>query len=80
MRQGFVSGAALLSVGTAPAGCPVPAFISVNDLMNATNASLLVNPNTTASGPARSCQEFMKTALDCGNNNLNFVQSRPCRF
>lgn len=80
VRQGFVSGGAILSVGTAPAGCSVPAFVSVNSLMSAANASLLVNPNTTASSPVRSCQEFMKTALDRGNNNLNFVQSRPCRF
>jgi hypothetical protein len=33
-----------------------------------------------ASGPDRTAQEAVKTALDRANNNLNFVQSTPCAF
>lgn len=88
VRQGLVVGTKFLSVGAAPAGCTVPGlsggFITVNDLMSAANStsnhSLMTDSVTTMSGAARSCQEFMKTALDRGNNNLNFVQTRPCPF
>jgi hypothetical protein len=45
--------------------------------MSAANSSLASNPITTASGPARTCQEFMKNALDGANNNQNFLI--PCR-
>ena len=80
-----VNGNALIFAGTAPAGCTVPGLnglglITVNNLITAANSasnySLAAYPNTTASGPARSCQEFMKTALDRANNNLNFLV--PC--
>ena len=63
-----------------PSGCSVPGlsstcFISISDLMNNANSNLLTNSNTTASGAARSCQQFMKNALDDANNNRNFVQT-----
>ena len=53
-------------------------FISINDLMQLAAASLCADANTTAAGPARTYQECLKTALDRGNNNLNFVQAAPC--
>src|SRR5438874_11311977 len=55
-------------------------FISINDLMAAANA-YLGGPNgcpTIVAGIPRSYEEALKTALDSGNNNLNFVQSTPC--
>jgi hypothetical protein len=74
-----VSGTALVYAGAAPAGCTVAGlsgtgFITISDLMTDANASLGLHPITVASGTDRSCQEFMKTTLDRGNNNLNFVQ------
>lgn len=83
----FVQGGTLVHAGTAPANCSVPGlnsngFISVSDLMNdansASNFSLAAYGNTTAAGDARSCQEFMKTALDNANNNKTFVQPTAC--
>ena len=80
-----VNANALVFAGTAPAGCMVPGLgatglITISNLMNdansASNYSLLSNPNTTASGAARMCQEFMKNALDKANNNQNFLV--PC--
>jgi hypothetical protein len=57
-------------------------FISIANLIAAANAELCAHPNTTASGVNRSCQEFLKTTLDNGNNNKNFVQPGPdsCPF
>lgn len=76
--DGAVPASSQLYAGMAPLNCTVNGlkangFINVNDLINAANASLLASPNTVASGPVRSCQEFMKNALDNGNNNRNFV-------
>jgi len=85
--HGFVSGGANIFAGAAPTGCTVPGlsgtgFISINALITAANTdsnhALDSDPNTVAAGQARSCQEFMKNALDNANNNLNFVQSSPC--
>jgi hypothetical protein len=78
--DGAVPGAAMLYAGVPPANCSVPGlngygFVSVQDLISAADASLGANGNTTAGGPVRSCQEFMKNALDKGNNNQNFVGS-----
>jgi hypothetical protein len=83
-----VSGSAIVFAGSAPANCSVPGlngfgFISITNLMDdansASNHSLASDAVTVASGDARSCQEFMKTTLDKGNNNLNFVQAAPCQ-
>ena len=78
--NGLVNGGSLLFAGTAPAGCTVSGlngagFISVTDLMSAANASLGLYGVTLSGHPQRACQEFMKNALDNGNNNLNFVQA-----
>jgi hypothetical protein len=85
IKNASVNGNALIFAGTPPSGCSVPGLsgtglITVNDLMTAANSasnySLASYPNTTASGPARDCQEFMKNALDAANNNQNFLV--PC--
>lgn len=73
----------MVYAGSAPANCSVAnlttfGFISINDLMTAANATLGANGYTVASGDVRTCQEFVKNALDNANNNRNFVQSEPC--
>jgi SdrD B-like protein len=83
VEAGIVSGGAFLFAGAAPTNCTVSGlqgngFITVNALMTAANSSLGINGDTTAAGDVRNCQEFMKNALDNGNNNLNFVQPSPC--
>jgi len=82
--NGGVNGNAVVFAGTPPAGCTVPGmgsgafagYIGINDLMNDANSAATFNlsnsPITKASGAARSCEEFMKTALDMANNNANF--------
>jgi hypothetical protein len=47
-------------------------FSSINDVLAAAIAELNAHPNTV-SGPYRAVQEALKTALDRGNNNLNWV-------
>jgi hypothetical protein len=81
--NGKVDGPTQVYAGAAPAGCTVAGlsttgFITINDLISAANGSLFTNPNTTASGAARTCQQFMKNALDNANNNRNFVQATAC--
>jgi len=78
--DGKVPDTAAVYAGVSPVGCPVEGlgangFINVVSLIAAADASLTDNGNTVASGPLRSCQEFMKNALDNGNNNRNFVGS-----
>jgi hypothetical protein len=84
-----VSGSTSVYAGTAPANCTVPGlssygFITINDLMNAANSASNFNLAsfglTVASGDARNCQNFMQVALNSANNNLTFVQPRPCSF
>src|SRR5439155_1878296 len=82
---GSVSGSALVFAGTPPSGC-TPAglstlgFITINDLMADANAILgQAGGNLTVVPSAlRSCEEFLKTALDNANNNQSFLQSKPC--
>jgi hypothetical protein len=52
----------------------------INDLMAAAEASLTANPNTTASGAARTYQESLKTCLDNLNNNALVIPPTPCSF
>jgi hypothetical protein len=59
-------------------GLDTHGFISINDLMTAANAELCLHGNTPSDSPYRAYQECMKTTLDNGNNNTNFVQSQPC--
>jgi hypothetical protein len=55
-------------------------FTTVANLMTAANNALGVSGgnSTVAASALRTCQEGLKTALDDGNNNKNFVQSGPC--
>jgi hypothetical protein len=52
-------------------------FISINDLMSAANAELLLHGLTKDGSPYRAYQECLKSALDDANNNKNFLQSSP---
>jgi len=83
--HGFVNGSALvyapgLSTCGTVTGLNSLGFISINDLMTATNQSLLDHPLTQAGSPDRACQETLKNALNDANNNKSFVQSSPCAF
>jgi hypothetical protein len=53
-------------------------FISIANLIAAANSELCVHGVTLAGSPFRAYQECLKTTLDNGNNNINFVQSQPC--
>jgi hypothetical protein len=55
-------------------------FISIGDLLSAANLELGLHGVTTDGSAYRAYQEALKTALDRANNNLNFVQPRPCAF
>jgi hypothetical protein len=55
-------------------------YATVGALLNEADALLAANSYTVGSGPDRTAQEAVKTALDRANNNLNFVQSQPCAF
>lgn len=55
-------------------------YATVGALIAEGNALLAANGYTVASGPDRTAQEAVKTAIDRANNNLNFVQSGPCAF
>ena len=46
-------------------------YITLGDLMSRAIASLAANPNTLASGPARTYQDCLKTLLDIVNNSNN---------
>jgi hypothetical protein len=55
-------------------------FTTVTNLMSAANSALGVSGgnSTIAASALRTCQEDLKTALDDGNNNKNFVQAQAC--
>jgi len=55
-------------------------FISVSDLITAANTELGLHGVSTASGAIRSYQGALKDVIDDANNNMNFVQTNPCRF
>ncbi len=78
VAHSFVNGSAFVFAGANPSGCNVPVnangFISVNALINDAKAELCANGLVLSGNPERACQEFKKTTLDRGNNNLNFVQ------
>lgn len=80
VREGFVSGAALVYAGPTSctiAGLSASGFIMVNALTTAANNLLIADKSTLSGDPNRTCQEFVKNALDNANNNLNFVQATP---
>jgi hypothetical protein len=90
VSHSFVSGSALVyapsllgvSCGSVTVNVSPLGFISINDLMTASNNILgATGGNLTKDGsPLRDCEEKLKTALDNANNNLNFTQSSPCPF
>ena len=53
-------------------------FITISALITAAESELCAHGLTLSGSPYRAFQECMKTTLDNGNNNLNFVQSQPC--
>jgi hypothetical protein len=77
--NGFASGGALIYAPGATSANAL-GFTTVDALMAEADASLATDNVTIASGAARAYQEALKTALDRGNNNLNFVQATPCAF
>lgn len=80
--HGFVSGGALVqAIGCGNTGVDNN-FITIDDLIAASEAALAADPDGQAlSGDDnRALQECLKDALDAGNNNLNFVQAEPCPF
>jgi hypothetical protein len=72
VAHGFVSGSALVYVGGS-----INAFWTVTALMTAANTELGVAPVTVAASADRTLEETYKSALDAGNNNVNFVQAGP---
>ena len=84
VRHGSVNGGALVHapglLGFAAAGLNSNGFISVNDLMAAAGAEVLVHPQTRNGSLDRPYQEAMKRVLDNANNNRNFVQASPGVF
>jgi hypothetical protein len=77
VRHGFVSGTALVHIGTCYSAY---GFITINDLIAAADAALTADGYTPAGDPNRAYQECLKNALDDANNNKNFVQGTPCSF
>lgn len=80
VEAGFVGSSALVyAPGCGNTGIDSN-FITIEDLMNAANASLGSDGYTPAGDPNRALQTCLKDALDDANNNWNFVQSEPCPF
>ena len=52
--------------------------IKISSLITAAVAFLAANPNTTASGPARTTATLYKNIFDKLNNNLGFAVPGPC--
>ena len=52
--------------------------MKVNDLMALAVSLLEASGNTVGPSQARTCQTYVKNALDLANNNSNFVQTSPC--
>ncbi len=78
VASGGVTGGSILYAGTCGNTGLDSKFISVNDLITASSNSLALYGFTPAGHPQRAYQECLKTALDDGNNNKNFVQLAPC--
>jgi len=80
VRHNFVNGAALVYGGDCiknyfPGS---NGFITISALITAAESELCLHGYTPAGNQYRAYQECLKTTLDNGNNNLNFVQSQPC--
>lgn len=55
-------------------------FVTIGNLMNASNVELGLHGLTLAGSPYRSYQECLKNSLDNANNNKNFVVTCPADF
>ncbi|MGJ7915754.1 hypothetical protein ACI48D_09795 [Massilia sp. LXY-6] len=57
-------------------------FISINELISRAQVELNTPKHnvTLSANPNRPYQEALKNALDWANNNLTFVQSKPCSY
>lgn len=82
VESGMVSGSALVyAPQLLPYGITNPlGFISINDLMTASNTELGVHGTAWSGDSWRNYQDALKNTLDSANNNVNFVQSTPCPF
>jgi hypothetical protein len=79
VHNGKVTGSSLIfAPGTKSAN--TLGYAPVNAVMAEANAELGMHPLTPAKDKNRAYQETLKNLLDRANNNLNFVQSKPCRF
>ena len=82
VNNGNVTGSSIIYAPGTISGLPA-GFATVSAVMAEANTELGLHGDTT-SGSAfdsfRGYQEALKTALDRGNNNLNFVQPTPCAF
>jgi hypothetical protein len=79
VEGGLVSPGALIYAPGATNANPL-GFATVQSVMEEANTNLFANGNTSAAGATRTYQEALKNALDKANNNLNFVQSSPCKY
>lgn len=61
-------------------GYYVPAGMTVNELMDAANDSLLLHWSTTSGHPERAYQEQLKNWLDELNNGAGLLSPTPCAF
>jgi hypothetical protein len=79
VEGGLVNGNALIY---APGATNANAlgFATVNSVMTDANNDLGLDGETLSGDPNRSHQEALKNALDNANDNLNFVQSSPCKY
>ncbi|HEX4946453.1 MAG TPA: hypothetical protein VFZ34_07320 [Blastocatellia bacterium] len=66
--------------GSALVYSPALGFISINKLIDDANAELGLHATAYSGNSWRATQEALKNALDKANNNMNFVQARPCPF
>jgi hypothetical protein len=55
-------------------------FITIGDLMDAADKALAKKGLTLTGDADRQLQSCLMTALDNANNNLNFLQYKPCPF
>lgn len=55
-------------------------FATVNAVMAEANTELGLHPLVLSGDVSRGYQEALKNALDKANNNLTFVQGKPCPF
>ncbi len=77
VEAGFVNPEALVYAPNVVDGAD---YITIEQLMEAANVALGEDGYTPAGDPNRINQEYMYSALDNANNNMNFVQAEPCTF